>query len=129
MRKVNLPQSYHQSMALCAYIDACPATVIAKKHKDVAEMWSRVFFNVARELGFNKATRRILWRDLVVGNWDRLHLTEDEREMAPHEWIQALRSDVWYCSDRWSLDRLARCHWLYRQYVMSIKLGVGGDPR
>lgn len=34
--------------------------------------------------------------------------------------LQPTTNDVMYCSDRWSLDRLTRCHWTYRQYIMEV---------
>lgn len=111
-------QPYHQSMALCRYIDGGDCDP-----RKVRERWHRTFCCVARLLGFNRATTRILWEDLVHGNWERLHQTDEERLLSPDSWLGKLRDDVFYCSDRWCLDRLTRCHWLYRQYERSLMRG------
>lgn len=108
-------QPYHQSMALCRYIDGGGCDP-----RKVRERWRRTFCCVARFLGFNRATTRILWEDLVYGNWEHLHQTDEERLLSPDLWLGKLRDDVLYCSDRWCLDRLTRCHWLYRQYERSL---------
>lgn len=105
-------QPYTQSVALCGYIDDG-----GRAPRKVSKLWRCAFSCVAKYLGFNKATRRILWEQLVQGNWDRLHQTEEEARRTPEEWLDKLYWQVSYCSDRWSLDRLSRCHWLYRQYM------------
>jgi hypothetical protein len=123
-------QPYEQSMALCGYIgvkswslDDEPPEEIRRGHitpKKVEEYWHRTFNCVAEYLGFNKATRKILWEDLVMGNWEKLHQTDEECRKTPDEWLEKLEGEVWYCSDRWSLDRLTRCHWLWRQYELAL---------
>ena len=105
-------QPYEQSMALCRYIKGGNC-----KPEKVEEYWHRAFMCISKHLGFDKAARRILWEDLVCGNWEHLHQTEDEMERTADEWLEELRGDVFYTSDRASLDRLTRCHWLYRQYM------------
>jgi hypothetical protein len=107
-------------MALCRYIVQGNCN-----QRKVEEHWHRVFCCVAKYLGFNKATRKILWEELVAGNWKKLHTTDEECRRTPDEWLEKLESDVWYCSDRYTLDRLTRCHWLYRQYMQAVqKYGV-----
>ena len=32
--------------------------------------------------------------------------------------------DMFYCSDRWSLDRLMRCHWEWRHYMKGVSDGI-----
>lgn len=105
-------QPYHQSMSLCRYIDGGDCTP-----EGVEDHWHRAFCCIAKYLGFNRATRKVLWEDLVYGNWKRLHLTDEEMAKTSNDWLNELRGDVFYCSDRWCLDRLTRCHWLYRHYV------------
>lgn len=106
---------YKKSMALCAYIDCG-----RRRPEDVAALWHDAFLGVAKHLGFNGKARRILWDELALGNWNHLHPTKDEQRWTPEEWLGELRADVFYCSDRWSLDRLTRCHWLYRMYARSL---------
>lgn len=114
-------QPFSQSMALCEYISRGNCDP-----EKVTEHWHRVFCCVAKYLGFNRATRRFLWEELVAGNWSRLHLSYDEGLRVPDDWLQDLRGDVFYCSDRWNLDRLTRCHWLYRTYMRAAR-GVVTD--
>lgn len=114
-RDMGWVQPYKQSMALCGYI----AQGNCNQHK-VEEHWHRTFCCVAKYLGFNKATRRILWEDLVMGNWEKLHQTDEECRRTPDDWLDKLYWDVHYCSDRWALDRLTRCHWLWRQYERAL---------
>lgn len=110
-------EPYRQSFGLTDYVNDSIKTEIVCRPKKVEERWHRTFNCVAKYLGFNKATRRILWKELFCGNWNRLHTTEEEDKMTSVEWLDKLCCEVFYCSDRWSLDRLARCHWLYRQYM------------
>ena len=114
-RDMRWKQPYEQSMALCRYIERGDCDP-----QKVEEHWHRTFNCVAKYLGFNRATRKVIWEGLVVGNWERLHQTEEEGRMTADEWLEKLRGQCWYCSDRWSLDRLTRCHWIYRQYKWAI---------
>lgn len=109
-------QPLSQSMALCEYIDRGGCTP-----EKVTEHWHRVFCCAAKQFGFNRTARRILWDELVAGNWSRLHLSYEESLGTPDDWLRYLRWDVCYCSDRWSLDRLTRCHWLYRMYMQAAR--------
>lgn len=102
-------EPFVQSDALIKYIERGNC-----RPKKVTEYWHRVFNCVAKYLGFNKATRKVLWDELVLGNWRLLH--SDEQKTAD-DWLNDLYYDVMYCSDRWSLDRLTRCHWMYRKYI------------
>lgn len=103
---------YDASMELCAYLKKGDCT-----QKGVESRWHKTFSLVLAYLGpFPRATRSYLWDELVIGNWERLHLTDEEQRMPPDHWLEKLRWEIWYCSDRWSLDRLTRCHWLYRAY-------------
>lgn len=130
-RNMGWVQPYEQSMALCGYIgvkswslDDEPPEEMRRGHvtpKKVEEYWHRALNCVAKYLGFNRATRRILWEDLVYGNWDRLHMTEEEEKMTPDDWLDKLYWEVFYCSDRYTLDRLTRCHWLYRKYMQAVR--------
>ena len=109
-------QPYRQSLALSGYVKEG-----GRDPDKVEELWHRAFCCIAKYLGFNRPTRRILWHELAVGNWKHLHKTTKEEAKAADEWLEDFRWDVIYCSDRWSLDRLTRCHWLYRQYRWAIR--------
>lgn len=61
----------------------------------------------------HKAARKFV-DEACYGNWDRLHLTSLEKEASAEEVAESLRYDVFYCSDRWSWDRVIRVQWLYQ---------------
>lgn len=104
--------AYDASMELCKYLKAGDCT-----QNGVEDRWHKTFSLVLAYLGpFPRDTRNYLWKELVNGNWELLHVTDEERLKPPEYWLERLKGDVWYCSDRWSLDRLTRCHWLYRAY-------------
>lgn len=83
----------------------------------VKNMWYNVFNSALKSLGFPRHARSRMWEGLVFGNWKRLHLTEDERKATSTYWLEELAWDAYYCSDRWTLDRITRCHWMYRAYL------------
>ena len=83
---------------------------------EVERLWHLAFSSVLCEFGFPYKCIELLWDELVVGNWERLHMTDAERERTAAEWLEQLRPEVFYCSDRWTIDRLTRCHWLFRAY-------------
>lgn len=102
--------AYNRSMELCQAIEN-------NAHFEVIEdKWYDVFSAVLQCFNFNNDNIIFLWNNLVQGNWKRLHLTEDEKQVSPQEWLDKFRWEVFYCSDRWSFDRLMRCHWLYRAW-------------
>lgn len=107
---------FEQSAAMNRYIEQRNCNP-----RKVEEYWHRAFSCVAKYLGFGRKERGVLWNELVAGNWKRLHQTEDEENWTPEMWLDALYWQVMYCSDRWSLDRLTRCHWLWRQYDKAAK--------
>lgn len=85
----------------------------------IEKYWYETFDSIAKYLGFNKKSRKILWGNLVVGNWKKLHKSYREKSFTPEDWLSQLMLEVYYCSDRWSLDYLSRCHWAYRQWQYS----------
>ena len=112
-------QAYHQSMSFCHTVRWCSSP------QKIDESWYRTFSCVAKSLGFNKAARRILWENLADGNWEHFHLTDEEEKRTADEWLNELCWDVRYCSDRWTLDRLTRCHWMFRQYMYAVQKEAG----
>lgn len=99
------------SMRLFRYIDAgnCDPGGVERR-------WHQAFNCVLRDFGFPGRLRTLMWDELVAGNWERLHPTQEEQAKTADEWLDALKWEVHYCADRWSIDRLSRCHWIYRQY-------------
>lgn len=83
----------------------------------VANDWHTLFVKICKYFGINKSSANVLWEDMCIGNWEHLWKTDEEKVKTSNDWLDAFMSDVFYCSDRWSLDRLMRCHWMYRQYI------------
>lgn len=108
-------QAYWQSMAFCR------AATRHASPQAIEESWHRAFSCVAKSLGVNKKVRKILWDNLAVGNWAHFHPTDEEAKLTACERLEKLHWDVFYCSDRWSLDRLTRCHWAFRQYMHAAR--------
>lgn len=103
--------AYNASMSFCKALDDMAQG--DENPTRVTKGWHNVFCTVLSDMGFPKKARKYLWDNMLGGNWSRLHLTEDEEAVTGAEWLGALRDDVWYCSDRWTFDRLMRCHWRY----------------
>lgn len=94
-----------------------------KKHKEdhsdieaIKAEWYGIFSDVCWYLGINKRSSKELWLQMCEGNWTHLHLTEEEKKLTDDEWFNDFNAEVLYCSDRWSVDRLMRCHWMFRQW-------------
>ena len=81
--------------------------------------WHAIFNDVCYGIGFSDKNTNMLWTELVNGNWKHLQKSNKEEENTPADWFDSFCRDVFYCSDRWSLDRLMRCHWLHRQWLIS----------
>ena len=69
---------------------------------------------------FNKKAAEEFIEDACYGNWDRLHLTGAEKHLDAEAWARMLLGEVWYCSDRWSWDRLIRTQWLYQCLLVAL---------
>ena len=83
--------------------------------------WYEIFKDVCCYLGFNRKSAKILWKNLSYENWEHLHQTEEEKQYGEKEWFDKFYWDVFYCSDRWSLTRLERCHWKFKQWIRMAK--------
>lgn len=93
-----------------------------KRHDDakaVTDGWHKVFVGVCKHLGINRRSANVLFENMCLGNWKHLHQTDGESEFTSDIWFDKFLWDVFYCSDRWSVDRLMRCHWCFRQWLSS----------
>ncbi len=111
MKKDSYDVQIEQCCMLSSYIREYPGI----KNDELTRRWKSVFFLVTKRMGFNKEGRRYLWDNLVLGNWEHIHQNAIERTWKRDRWLNDFASDLWYCSDRMSLDRLTRLHWQYRQ--------------
>lgn len=105
-----------------ASIRVCELAKEGRCHPGAIEQaWREAFGAAARHLGFTRKDASLLWGELACGDWDRLHLTEAEQGKPASDWLDGFASEVFYCSDRWSLDRLARAHWAFRMYMAASR--------
>ncbi len=115
MKQSNEDRMYDIQIEQC-----CKLSCYIREHHDLANdeltnRWKSAFFLIAKRMGFNKEGRRYLWEQLAEGNWEHLHQTKEENMWSRAKWLDNFASDLWYCSDRMSFDRLTRLHWQYRQ--------------
>lgn len=103
--------AYERSMELYRYVKGGGNSI-----DEIERLWRQVFEAVLMRERFTRRAIDYMWEHLAQGNWEHLHQTDDEQRMSADEWLDGFRWDVSYCSDRWSLDRLMRCHWQWRQY-------------
>lgn len=47
----------------------------------------------------------------------RMWLSEKEKNKTIDEWADDLWDEVFYCSDRWSWDRLVRTNWIFQRVI------------
>ena len=98
-------------------IEFCQAIKDGVRPEVIERLWYSTFSAVLQSFGFNDGDNIVfLWNNLVQGNWKRLHMTDDEKQITKDEWLDRFWIEVFYCSDRWSFDRLMRCHWFYRAW-------------
>ena len=84
--------------------------------------WESLFKRQLSNWGFNKIAQDSLFRWGECGyNWKRLHLSEEEQRCTKEQWLDIFYCEVFYCSDRMSLDRLFRCHWLYSNLLHELR--------
>ena len=83
---------------------------------NIVNDWKEIFFHVCDQLGINRKSANVLFDELACGNWSHLHHTDEEKKLTQSDWFESFMYDLFYCSDRWSLDRLTRCHWEFRQW-------------
>lgn len=88
----------------------------ASKRLDL-KYWKPLYILTLRQWGYNMKSASDLYDWGVFGhNWEKLHPDENEQRMPPDQCLDMFYGEVSYCSDRMSLDRLFRCHWLFNHY-------------
>lgn len=68
-----------------------------------------------------KEAIRWFFRYACWGNWEKIHETDEEKKITINELAQDLVDEIFYCSDRWSWDRLLRTHWIYQRIKLRTK--------
>lgn len=87
-------------------------------HSKNLHLWEGLFKEVLKNWGFDKNAQNTLFEWGNHGhNWTKLHENDSEKSMPANEVLESFFAEVDYCSDRMSMDRLFRCHWLYNLYL------------
>lgn len=68
-----------------------------------------------------KSSAKEFVSEACYGNWERLHETSAEKVLDAGQYASVLRDEVWYCSDRWSWDRVIRVQWLYKRLLERVQ--------
>lgn len=85
--------------------------------KEIYKNWKKAFECISEHLGFDKKSTKILFEWGNGGyNWEQLHFDKTKyKSYSFSQLINLLDSEATYCSDRMSLDRLFRCHWIFNE--------------
>ena len=94
----------------------------------VRDAYPKMMRKVLKErFGMPKKAAKLFIDDACWGNSDKMHETRIEKHAPAEFYAEELRDDVWYCSDRWSWDRVIRVQWLYRRLVDRCEREYGYD--
>jgi hypothetical protein len=94
----------------------------------VFNTWKEIFTGALEYWGFNDPAISSLFNwgcSSLTGyrgehNWKKLHSTDEEILWSSEEKLQRFLSEVSYISDRITLDRLFRTHWLFNFWCSSV---------
>jgi len=84
---------------------------------DYPEMMTTV---LVERFGMSQAAADTFIETACEGNWERMHETDDEKALSAEYYRDELLGDVWYCSDRWSWDRIIRNQWRYKRIMYRL---------
>lgn len=107
---------------LCGFCCTWSNGLEGKSPLAVADAYPKMMRKVLKHrfgIGRKAADRFI--REACDGNWLKLHETDMERHASEEDYADMLLGDVFYCSDRWSWDRVLRVQWLYRVLVSRLE--------
>lgn len=94
-----------------------------KSPATVCDGYPRMMRTVLKtQFHMGKRASREFIEDACCGNWLKLHETDVERETDAEAYARMLLHDVWYCSDRWSWDRVLRIQWLYQRVRYRVEV-------
>ena len=94
---------------------------ISVRPDEVEDDWRKCFVASADVLGISRKSANVLYHGFGQGNWEHLHLFDEERGYSLDKWASDFAYDLFYCSDRWSVERMLRVHWLFRQWEEAQK--------
>lgn len=103
---------------LCSYCCQWANGLEGKSPLTVRDAYPKMMRKVLKErFGMPKEAAKRFIAEACEGNWERLHETGVEKDVEAESYADMLIGDVWYCSDRWSWDRVLRIQWAYRRLV------------
>jgi len=89
---------------------------------NIKSKWEEIFNLQLTRWGFNDISISELFEWGNGGhNWSKLHTTDEEEKQNTIKWLGNFASEIHYCYDRMSLDRLFRCHWLFNHAIIQFK--------
>lgn len=103
------------------------------KYRDV-EKTDQVLLEIAKEYrhsicpalcnyNFRLTRKQALWLcdTLGQGNWQKMWLSEEEKQESSEEICNGLLGDIFYCADRMSWDRMTRINWQYQRLLKRVR--------
>lgn len=100
-----LATAYDKAMDLHCYLEKG-----GRNRRLVEAMWKATFVTALREIGFNRKSALIMWYQLSLDD------DASDGELTCSQLLRSLDVEVFYCSDRWNVDRLARCNRIWRAF-------------
>ena len=88
------------------------------RFQGVLEYWEYCFSYSLKKMksGFNNKSIKCLFEDFDMENWTALHIENTEYAgKSKDKLVSEFIGECHYIADRMSLDRLFRCHWLFKQ--------------
>lgn len=111
---------------VCEYCCKWFREVDGKSPIAVKDAYPKMMCKVLKEeFGIPNEAARSFVENACYGNWERLHLTAIEKEIMAKDVAETLTWDVFYCSDRWSWDRVLRIQWLYQVLKEKVRKEQG----
>ena len=101
---------------LCGYCCAWVHENRGKSPESVVRSYPKMMRKVlVKNFGLSKKVADDFIDCMCRCNWNRLHETNIEKRASAATFANELLDDVFYCSDRWSWDRVLRIQWLYQR--------------
>lgn len=103
---------YNESACL---IDTLPFATFEDDYRTLMQIVLQTVFKTSRNVAND------IIDNLGYGNWKHLWTTHDESEQSTGQIVNALVEEIFYCSDRWTWDRVLRCNWLYLRLANEVR--------
>ena len=72
------------------------------------------------EFHISKKASKSVIDSLGYGNWKHLWMTDEEKSKSIEEIKDTLIGEIFYCSDRWSWDRVLRVNWVFLRLLEKL---------